>query len=75
MKIKGATKCGGQTLFGTWKTHLTGEFVIVAKFGDCALCHLASSLSNVVKQVAGMAGRQADEKSSLGDFSKNIWLW
>jgi len=26
------------------KAHLTGEFVIVAKFGDHALCRLASSL-------------------------------
>ena len=36
------------------KAHSTGEFVIVAKFGDHVLCHLASSFSNVIRQV----GRQ-----------------
>jgi len=33
------------------KAHPTGEFVIVAKFGGHVLCRLASSLSNVVRQV------------------------
>jgi len=32
------------------KVHLTGESVIVAKFGGHALCHLASRLANVVRQ-------------------------
>jgi len=32
------------------KAHLTGEFVIVAKFGGHALCRLASRLVNVVRQ-------------------------
>jgi len=32
------------------KAHLTGEFVIVAKFGGHALRHLASRLANVVRQ-------------------------
>jgi len=36
------------------KAHLTGEVVIVAKFGGHALCHLASRLANVVRQ----GGRQ-----------------
>ena len=36
------------------KPHPTGEFVIVAKFGDRVLHGLASSLSNVIRQV----GRQ-----------------
>ena len=45
----------------TEKPHSTGEFVIVEKFGDRVLHHLASSLLNVIKQ----AGRQADENSSL----------
>ena len=36
------------------KAHPTGEFVIVAKFGDHVLHRLASSLSNVIRQV----GRQ-----------------
>ena len=36
------------------KAHLTGEFVIVAKFGGHALCHLASRLANVIRQ----GGRQ-----------------
>jgi len=30
------------------KAHSTGEFVIVAKFGDHVLRNLASSLSNVI---------------------------
>jgi len=36
------------------KAHLTGEFVIVGKFGGHTLCHLASRLANVVRQ----GGRQ-----------------
>jgi len=32
------------------KAHLTGEFVIVAKFGGHVLCHLASRLANVIMQ-------------------------
>ena len=32
------------------KAHLTGEFVIVAKFDGHALRHLASRLANVVRQ-------------------------
>jgi len=46
------------------KVHPTGEYVIVAKFGDHELRRLASSLSNVIRQ----AGRQADKISSLGDI-------
>jgi len=34
------------------KAHLTGEFVIVAKFGGHALHHLASRLVNVIRQGA-----------------------
>ena len=30
--------------------HLTGEFVVVAKFGGHALCCLASRLANVIKE-------------------------
>ena len=37
------------------KAHLTGEFVIVAKFGGHTLHHLASRLANVVRQ-GGMQG-------------------
>jgi len=32
------------------KAHLTGEFVIAAKFGGHALRHLASRLVNVIRQ-------------------------
>ena len=32
------------------KAHLTGEFVIVEKFGGHALRHLASRLANVIRQ-------------------------
>jgi len=38
------------------KAYLTGEFVIVGKFGSHALRHLASRLVNVVRQ----GGREAD---------------
>ena len=31
------------------KAHPKGEFVIVAKFGDRVLRHLASSLSNMIR--------------------------
>ena len=52
------------------KVHSTGELVILKKFGDHVLCHVASSLLNVVRQ----AGRQADKNSSLGDFLElSIW--
>jgi len=40
------------------KAHLTGEFVIFAKFGGHALRHLASRLANVVRQGGRDAGRQ-----------------
>jgi len=36
------------------KAHLTGEFVIVEKFGGHASRHLASRLANVIRE----AGRQ-----------------
>jgi len=39
------------------KVHLTGEFVIVAKFGGHALRHLASSLANVIRQGGKQGGR------------------
>ena len=32
------------------KAHLTGEFVIVEKFGGHALSHLASRLANVIRE-------------------------
>ena len=34
------------------KAHLTGEFVIVAKFGGHTLRHLTSRLANVIRQGA-----------------------
>ena len=34
------------------RPHLTGEFVIVAKFGGHALRHLASRLANVIKLIS-----------------------
>jgi len=40
------------------KAHLTGDFVIVAKFGGRALNHLASRLANVVRQGGKQGGRQ-----------------
>jgi len=40
------------------KVHLTGEFVIVAKFGGHALRHLASRLVNMIRP-------------SFSDFLKN----
>ena len=40
------------------KLHLTGEFVIVAKFGGHALRQLASRLVNVIRQGGIQGGRQ-----------------
>jgi len=40
------------------KAHLTGEFIIVGKFGSHALRHLASKLVNVVSQ----GGRQTNHR-------------
>ena len=40
------------------KAHLTGEFVIVTKFGGHALRHLASRLANVVRQGGREVGKQ-----------------
>jgi len=39
------------------KVHLTGEFIIVAKFGGHTLRHLASRLANVVRQGGMQGGR------------------
>jgi len=39
------------------KAHLTGEFVIVAKFGGHVFCCLASRLANVVRQGGRQGGR------------------
>ena len=52
------------------KAHLTGEFVIVAKFGDHALCHLAFQLANVIRQGGREGGREADYNLSLAFFKK-----
>ena len=49
------------------KAHLTGEFIIVAKFGGHALHHLASSLANVIRQ----GGRQTKNLVLVG-FLKSI---
>ena len=46
------------------KAHPTGEFVIVAQNGDCALVRLASSHATMVKQ--------PDKNLSLIDFFKVI---
>ena len=40
----------------------------MAKFSGHVLCLLASSLSNVVRQVDRQVGRHADKKFSLGNF-------
>ena len=39
------------------KAHLTGEFVIVEKFGGHALRHLASWLENLIRQGGRQGGR------------------
>jgi len=39
------------------KANLTGEFVIVEKFGGHALCHLAYRLVNVNRQGGTQGGR------------------
>ena len=44
------------------KAHLTGEFIIVAKFGGHALRHLASRLANVVRQGGRQGGRDAGDR-------------
>jgi len=51
------------------KAHLTGDFVIVAKFGGDMLRHLASRLANVVRQ----GGRQ-NKNLVLVIFFKNPYL-
>ena len=47
-------KAEGKQMSEPEKTHSIGEFVIVTKFGDHVLHHLASSLLNVIRQ----AGRR-----------------
>jgi len=42
------------------KAHLTGELVIVAKFGGHTLRHLAPRLANVVRQGGRQGCREAD---------------
>ena len=50
------------------EAHLTGELVIVAKFGGHALRHLASRLANVIRQ----GGRQT--KNLVLAILKNPYL-
>jgi len=45
------------------KAHLTGKFVIVAKFGGHVLHHLASRLANVVRQGGREAGREGGREA------------
>jgi len=40
------------------KEHLTGEFIILAKYGGHAFCRLASRLAYVVRQGERQGGRQ-----------------
>ena len=53
MKIKGVTRTctEGRQSWESENAQLTSEFEIVEKFGSHLLCHLASSLLNVVGQV------------------------
>jgi len=55
------------------KAHLTGEFVIVAKFDGHALRPLASRLVSVVKQGGRQEGRQT-KNLVLAIFLKNPYL-
>ena len=50
------------------KAHLTGEFVIVAKFGGHALCPLASRLANNIRQ----GGRQTKKPSFVNFLKKSV---
>ena len=54
--IKKKTEYGTEDRYSSepQKAHLTGEFIIVAKFGGHALRHLATRLANVIRQ----GGRQ-----------------
>jgi len=52
LKIKGRNKAQWGEKLCNLKRDPTGEFVIVVKFGDHVLCRLASSLSNVIRQVS-----------------------
>ena len=70
LKIKEGTRRRRQTISKPEKVHSTGEFVIVAKFGDHVLRCLASSVSNMI----GQAGRLASKTSSLGDFFRIQYL-
>jgi len=45
-----ALQMKGKSMVQRKKAHLTGEFVIVTKFGGHALCHLASRLANMIRQ-------------------------
>ena len=50
------------------KAHLTGEVIIVAKFGGHVLRHLASRLANVIRQ-----GRR-QTKNLVLEIKKKIYL-
>ena len=54
LKIKKEEGAEGRKTAEPEKAHSSGEFAIVVEFSDHVLCHLASSLSNVIRQ----AGRQ-----------------
>ena len=47
------------------KAHPTGKFIIVAKFGGHVVSHLASRLTNVIRQRDREKGRLSDKKCVL----------
>jgi len=50
LQMKGKSMAQRTDICRNQKAHLTGEFVILGKFGDHALRHLASRLANVGRQ-------------------------
>jgi len=56
------------------KAHLTGEFIIVGKFGGHALRHLASRLVNVVRQGGRLLKSVFKLLQLLHSFMHYIWV-
>jgi len=47
-RTEGTTRCRGNTLVGTPKAHLSGEFAVVAQNCSCTMPSLASRLFSLV---------------------------
>jgi len=66
---------GAKDRYSSEKAHLTGEFVIVAKFGGHALRHLASRLANVIRQEGRQTKNLQYFKNPYLRWQGTVFVW